>query len=261
MKLNKYNFILILGIYPLFILLNIIILKLSFSKPILFTILIVIFIVINLYTLNKLIVLPRKSNLYGILKEEDAEIPEDIGLKVYSSETLSKYHLNTKPVEIYSPLFIKKDNQIKIVISKTLLKQNKLFQEISITRECLKFKSLSTVKTVLLFITPILFGVNLILILIIMYNTNNDPNTNPFLYSLYMPFMYTIVFLLHVYLWNKYTSKAEQRIDKMLTKYFSVDQVVSFIKEEEALIGKGESDKYKKVNTHYMNQRIDKFKN
>lgn len=260
MKLNKNNIVLILGLFPVFILFNILILNFIPQNSVWFIVMLIMFMLINFFGIKKMRELPRKKEKYGALRKLELELPKEIKLDVYSSEKLGKYHMKSKLAEIYSPLILKGNNNNKIVISELLLKQDNLFQKITITREYLRQKTLSTIKMIIFLIMPVLLGMSIVLGLIMWYNNNNDPSMNPFLYSFYMPLLYTIAFLVHVFFWDRFLSREEHKIDKLLLNYFSAEEVISFMKKSEQLEGKGESEKQGKINDYHMNQRINKLK-
>lgn len=260
MKINRFNLAMILGILPLFSLMSILILKLVYTNTWLYYGLFAILLWLNYKIVKKFWTMPKRSSQYGGLERLEIELPVLIGMDIYTSRDFDTYKFLNRHVELYSPLIITENNNLKLIISEDMYRSSDIdFCKVALTREYLKFKDKSTVKIVLRLIMPILIVINIILLMVDKQVKFSD-YFNPFIYNFLMPFTGVIIFLITLLTWNNYISANEQKIDKILLNFFTVEQTVSYIEMIEGIEGSGEKDKYKTFNEHYAKQRIDKLK-
>lgn len=261
MKINKYNLIPIIGIIPLFIIMNLLILALVWNNKVLFYCLLFIFTFINYKIVLKLIYMPKSKNYYQNLIRIEWDSPFKNEIPVFSSADFDKYDFIIRTIEIFSPLIINKEEDIKLVISEKLLNnEKKIFIDIAITRELIKYKTMSHIKILLRLIIPFLIVINIVL-LIIIKEINLYNYFSPFIINFIIPFISLMLFIFNLVSWNIYLSKEEQRIDKELLDFFSVDDIIFYINRIEEIEGREEKEKHKTFNHHYSNQRIEKIKN
>lgn len=261
MKINKFNLIPILGIIPLFIVMNLLILALVWNNKILFYCLLLIFVFLNYKIFFKFVYMPKGKGYYQNLTKIDWENQCKIDIPLFSSSDFDKYDFITRTVEVFSPLIVKKEDDIKVVISEKLLNnEKKIFNDIAITREVIKYKTMSHIKILLRLIIPLLIVINFIL-LIIFKKINLYNYFSSFIINFIAPFILLMLFILNLVSWNIYLSKEEQKIDTMLLEFFSVEEIISYIKRLEEIEGRDEKEKYKSFSEHYLNQRIKNLKN
>lgn len=257
MKMNINNLLMIIGIVPMFIMMSIMIL-LTVKSVLWFYTLLLIFLLANLWLIKKQLYIPRKLKDYGEIKKVEINLPVN-GFEVFGSEGLELYDFLNRTVEVYSPLFNSKESKTKLIISeKKLNAYPTSFTKVALVRSYIQHKEMSTVKIVLRLVCPLLLAVNIALY-IIWKDIGVSKYLSPFFVNMALPLILVILFLLHLHSWNKYISANEQQIDKALLQYFTVEEVVSYIREIERIEGRNEKDKSKSLNGYYSQQRINKI--
>lgn len=260
MRLKSVNKYYILGIVPLLIIVFTLSLKLFYNNKWLFYSLLMFAVLLFYQLIKKFVFMPRPLKEYGDLKKINFNLPIDYNVELYSSQRMDKYFLETKIVEVFSPLYLKRDENIKVIVNEKLLEnREKSFIIIAICRELEKYRRKIQAKVILALLIPVLASLVVLLVGILTKVSLLD-YFSPVIVHFLLPFLAVIALLIYLFLWNQYISKQEIKLDLFLTSYFDINDVESYISQVEEMEGRVESDKYKEFNNYYVEKRIKKLR-
>ncbi|SDK05524.1 hypothetical protein [Natronincola ferrireducens] len=260
MRLDNINKYYIVGILPFTTVIFILSLLLSYNRKTVFYSLLMVGVLTTYQLVKKFTFLPRPLEEYKDLKEIKPHLPIKYDVRYFTSKDFDKYPFFPRIVEILSPLYLKEGEKLKVVINESLLKnKNEPFIYIAICREIEKYRTKSQVKIILTLVTPILMVIIIVLwSLFIKINLSNY--LNPFILYFILPSFTVILFLSHLFFWNRYVTVQEAKLDEFLTSYFHIDDVEKYIKHIEGLEGGAETSKHREFNSYYAKQRLKKLK-
>lgn len=208
--------------------------------------------------ISKVRFLPRALEEYGELTPVELKLPENPGVEIYSSDVLYKYDFLLRIAEFLSP-FSFGNSKPKVVINPQLLQEKgKRFMEIAVMREIERYRRNHQVSTVLHLFLP-LAVVAILILSIIAFKIPVLEHLGPFWLYFAMPFIFTLLFGLHVFLWNRSLSAKDFQLDSHLASLFGVKDVKQYIMSVAELERRGEKQHHAPVNQHYVSQRLKKL--
>lgn len=208
--------------------------------------------------ISKVRFLPRALAEYGELSPVELKLPGDPDVEVYSSNVMCQYDFLLRIAEFLSP-FSFGDNRPKIVINPQLLQEKgKRFMEIAVMREIERYRRNHQVNTILRLFLP-LAVVAILILSVFAFKIRILEYLGPFWVYFAMPFICTLLFGLHVFLWNRSLSVKDYQLDSHLASLFSVKDVKQYIMCVAELERRGEKQHHAPVNQHYVSQRLKKL--
>lgn len=259
MKLKSTNIYYLIGLIPWLVLDLGLALYLSYDIKWLFYPLLLIGIGVIYLLVQKFTYLPRAKSEYESLEESKITLPVSYGVDIYTCKSLSQHSFILRVAEVLSPLILQKNETLKVVMNEQLLKEEgEQFMQIAVVRELERYRTKSQVKVVLRLVVPLLMMVGVVLT-VLAFRVNLLDYATSFTVNFALPFMVVVIFLLHLFLWNRYLSKEESRLDRFLLQHFSLGAVEHYISKIEELEGSNEKEKYKVFNQHYAKERISKL--
>jgi len=208
--------------------------------------------------IGKIIFLPRPEREYRELRPLSLDLPEDYGVELFTCPALSKYDFVLRVVEILSP-FAFRGCSPKVVVNPMLLeKKGEMFMKIAITREIERYRKKYQVNTILHLAVPILV-LTVIVLSVFAFDIQISNYLSPFILQLVFPFLFTILFVGHLFLWNKCLSQKDYQLDSFLASIFPVEDVRNYILNMEELERRNEKEKHSTINDHYTSMRLKKL--
>lgn len=205
--------------------------------------------------IGKVRFLPHPIAEYGELKRELLHLPGEPNVEVYSSKALCQYDFVLRIAEFLSPLSFA-DNLPKVVINPQLLQEKgKRFMEIAVMREVERYRRKHQVAAILHLLLPLFVPV-IVILSIVAFKIPISDYLSLFMMQLVMPFLFTILSGLHLFLWNRSISAKDYQLDLFLTSMFSVKDVKEYINTLGKLEGRDEKQKYDSLNQHYTSLRL-----
>lgn len=256
-SINKYY---ILGIIPLITIDFTLLLILVYKNEWIFYPVLMAGVLIIYQFIKKFSFMPRPLKEYKDLKKIKLKLPIHYDVEYFSSQDLDKYSFLVRIVEVLSPLYLKRGEKIKVVVSEKILKtQSPTFVKIAVCREIEKYRTKSLLKIILVLVVPILTIISIVLLGMIL-KINLLTYFNPFVAYFLLPFFAVVLLVAYLFFWNQYISNQETKLDAFLTSYFRVEDVEKYINQIEKLEGGVENSKYQAFNNYYAKQRIKKLK-
>ena len=216
-----------------------------------------------LWLCRKVSCLPRPQLEYGELTPLELEVPGPCEVQVYTSERMGYYEFLHRTVELVRPLVPNEKHPILVAVNPKLLQQEgEEFVQIAVAREVESYRRHEQLRAVLGLVLPVL-GVALgVEVLILAHRLGWLAQS--YLLSMVEPAIAVAALVGTLYLWNKNMSKRDFLMDQAMTAYFTREQLVNYIRQEEALNEKEEKPDYsreaeerKLVHQHYMTERIE----
>lgn len=260
MRLKRNNIYYIIGIVPLSLVVTVFALILSYEKVWLFYTLLILASLILYSVVRKFNCLPRPLREYKDLRPIKLNLPVQYDVQYVVSKDLDQYAFLGRVVEIISPLYMKKGEKIRVVISEEKRKTyGDAFIKMAVCRELEKYRSKSAVKILLSLITPVL-AVAAVTLAFFVFKIDVLQYFNYFVAYFLFPFLATALLLSYLFFWNKYVTKEEVRLDTFLISHFSKEDVEKYIKTVEVIEGGDTTRKHQDFEKYYTAQRIKKLK-
>lgn len=216
-----------------------------------------LFIIGFLYKKTRYI--PYSKSAYEDLELLHLPLPTEYKVEVYSSQSMSNNKFALRIVELISPYYLKKE-PLKAVINKKLYKEfGESFFSIAVTRELEKYKIKYQIKTILRLLLPIFFGIIIALLFQILKGSGILPNSL-FIPHFLLPVLLMLLFVTHLYLWNRMMLKMDYQLDENLATFFSLEEIVKYIVVVDKIERGGDKEKYSEVNEHYQKERVKRIK-
>jgi uncharacterized integral membrane protein len=254
MKIKSLNVYYIIGIVPITMINFILGLKLSSNKIWLSSMIGIIGIAVIIGIIKKFTVMPYPVASYGKLNPLSLELPVECNALLYTSDIMDKHAFLNRTVEIISS--IRQTDTFIVVVNPKLPKEyGEEFTKCAIVRELKKYSSKSVLKDVLLLVIPMEVLLSLILC-VFTFQINLSTYFGGFFTNFVLPLMAVIIFAFTLYMWNRFVSKQDIKLDRYLLKYFSSKDVVHFVEVMNELQSANENENSKKFNQHYLKERI-----
>ena len=129
---------------------------------------------------------------------------------------------------------------------------------IAATREVLRYARRISVKLYALIALPIMLFISVVLLFFSFHQVLTSYFSMAAL-NLLLPFALMLLFLLSLFFWNSRVSRSDTALDIALLDYFPKQEVVSYVKKTEALMEKGDKEKTKVFNEHFLSSRVEKI--
>lgn len=212
--------------------------------------------------IGKVRFLPRSLAEYGELTPEELELPGAPNVEVYSSKTLCQYDFILRIAEFLSPFSFGGSTPKVVLNPKLLQEKGKRFMEIAVMREIERYRKNHQVSSILhLLLPPLLLAI--IVLSVFAFKIPVLDYLGPFWLQFVMPFLFTLLFGLHLFIWNKSLSAKDYQLDLYLASLFGVKDVKQFIISVAELERGGEKEHHVPMNQHYTSLRLkqlEKFK-
>ncbi len=204
------------------------------------------------------IYMPHSEKSYGKLESLDISIPLESDAAFFTSEDMGRYEFMGRTVEIISPLSFK-GMQPKVVVNpKMIEKYGKRFAQIAITRELLKNRYAVNVRNFVQFIVSLLVPVGFLLAYFL-FRLKLVSVFSPFILTFALPMMIAIAFVGLMFFWNVTISKRDYKVDHDLLEFFRKHEVEDFIRKMNEAEGVNDSEKSRKFNNYFSEDRIKKL--
>lgn len=254
MKLKSLNLYYIIGIIPLTALNFILGMKLASERIWLVCLIGMIGAIVIGGLIKKFMVMPYSVTSYGKLDPISLELPVNCNVLLFTSDIMDKYAFLGRTVEIISPL--RQTGKFIVVVNPKLLREyGKEFTKCAIVRELKRFSSASGLKIILRLAMPIEILIALILS-VFTFHINLSTYFSGFYVNFLLPFITVVIFGFTLYRWNRYVSKQDMKLDRFLLEYFPSNDVVHYVRVMNELQSVDESEKSRKFNQHYAEERL-----
>ena len=201
--------------------------------------------------------MPFKKTAYAELVKTDLDIPLDWSVEICTSAKMAEYDFMTRIVEIVSPM--KMGQKTVVAINPAVLeKEGKTYMRIAITREVLRYAYRISAKLYALISLPIMLFIGVILFFFSFHQVLTSYFSLAAL-NLLLPFVLMLLFLLSLFFWNNRVAYYDTLLDKMLLDYFPKQAVIDYIKHTEVMMSKGDKEKSKVFNEHFLSSRVRKI--
>jgi hypothetical protein len=231
--------------------------KLSSNKIWLSSMIGIIGIGIIIGIIKKFTVMPYPIASYGKLHPLSLDLPVKCNALLYTSDIMDQHSFLSRTVEIVTT--IHNTDTYTIVVSPKLLREyGAEFTKCAVVREIKKYSSKSALKTFLLLVLPLEVLASLIMCVFI-FRINLNTYFNAFTTNFILPFIAVIIFAFTLYLWNRFVSKQDIKLDRYLLTHFSSNVVKNYIEVMNELQSVSENENSKKFNQHYSKERIKKI--
>lgn len=208
--------------------------------------------------IGKVRFLPRSLAEYGELTPVELELPGAPDVEVYSSNALCQYDFILRIAEFLSP-FSFGNSRPKVVLNPKLLQEKgKRFMEIAVMREIERYRRNYQVSSILHLVTPLLL-LAIVVLSVVAFKIPLSDYLGPFWFQFAMPFLFTLLFGLHLFIWNKSLSAKDYQLDLYLVSIFSVKDVKQYIINMEELERGGEKQHHAPINQHYTSLRLKRL--
>lgn len=256
MKLKSLNIFYIIGIIPITAINFLLGMKLASNKIWLTSIIGIIGIAVISGLIKKFMVMPYSLTSYGTLDPLVLDLPIDCSSNtlLFTSDIMDKYAFLSRTVEIISPL--RKTGKFIVVVNPKLLREyGKEFTKCAIVRELKKNSTASGLKVILRLVLPIEILLSLILS-VFAFRINLSTYFSGFYINFILPVIAVALFGFVLYTWNRYVSKQDMKLDRYLLEYFSSNDVAHYVEVMNELQSVDESEKSRKFNQHYAEERL-----
>ena len=258
MKIKSYNWTYLLASLPL-IILDASLFMLLCRKHLWAVILIAVVAALIIWRMARtFICMPHSEKAYGKLESYDLNIAMESDADFYLSEEMGRYEFMGRTVEIISPLSFKGQRPKVAINARMVEKYGKRFAQIAATRELLKNEHGVNAKNFVQFITSLLLPVALLLSYFL-FRVQLSGVFSYFILNFALPMIISIGFVGLMFYWNVSISKRDYRIDQMLLRYFKKHEVEDFIRRMNEVEGVNDSEKSRKFNNYFSEDRIKKL--
>ena len=202
--------------------------------------------------------MPYRKEAYADLERIALDIPLDWDVEAYASAKMAEYDFMTRIAEVVSPMRMGGKPAVVAVNPKVLESEGKTYMRIAATREVLRYARRISVKLYALIALPIMLFISVVLLFFSFHQVLTSYFSMAAL-NLLLPFALMLLFLLSLFFWNSRVSRSDTALDIALLDYFPKQEVVSYVKKTEALMEKGDKEKTKVFNEHFLSSRVEKI--
>ena len=202
--------------------------------------------------------LPYKKRAYSDLEKIDLDIPSEWAVEVYASPKMAEYDFLTRIVELISPMSFGGKPAAVAVNPEVLKREGKTFMQIAVMREIERYARRIPVKLFALIALPVTLFIGVILFFF-NYHQMLTSYFNLAALNLLLPFALMLLFLLSLFFWNSRISRYDTLLDTAMLEYFPKHEVIEYVKRMEMLMEKGDKEKSKVFNEHFLSSRVRKI--
>lgn len=257
MQLKSKNIYYILGLVPLTALDFLLAVKLTSGRWWLSALIGVLGVVTIICIIRKFLWIPHSEASYGTLVPLKLTLPVPYEVDLFTCEAMADYDFLNRVVEVISPIW--PAGRLKVAVNPVILKEKgETFMRTAVCRELRRYEDGSSLKILLGLVAPIETAV-LIVLGVWAYQVNLSRYFGSFFLNFILPFLMVILLGVDLYLWNRFVSGEDIKLDRYLTKYFTPEEIVCYIETTEEMQSACEGEKSRKFNEHYMEERIKKL--
>ena len=257
MQLKSKNLYYILGLVPLTALDFLLAVKLTAGRWWLSALTGALGVLAVVYIVRKFMWIPRPESGYGKLVPLKLTLPVPYEVDLFACKSMADYDFLNRIVEVISP--IRCEGRMKVAVNPVILKEKgETFMQAAICRELKRYEDGSSLKILLGLVLPIEAAVGIVLG-VLAYQVNLSRYFGSFFLNFILPFLLVILLGIDLYLWNRFISGEDIKLDRYLTAYFTPQEVVNYIQTIEAMQTACEGEKSRKFSEHYMEERIKRL--
>lgn len=202
--------------------------------------------------------MPYKKAAYADIESIDLDIPLDWSVSVCTSAKMAEYDFLGRIAEVVSPMKMGKRPCVVAVNPSVLEKEGKTYMRIAVTREVLRYAKRIPAKLFALIALPVMLFIGVILFFFSFHQVLTSYFSMAAL-NLLLPFALMLLFLLSLFFWNSRVAYYDTVLDTALLEYFPKQAVIDYVKRTEAMMAKGDKEKSKVFNEHFLSSRVRKI--
>ncbi len=205
---------------------------------------------------RKVLCLPRPAASYTGLEPLGLALPVQCNVRLCLCGEMARYEFLHRTVELVTPLRQKAGEPFLLAVNPELLRQEgEGYVRIAAMREIERCRRQEQLKTVLGLLTPLL-GLALLAELAALARRAGAAAPTG-VWALLEPTLLAAAAVLALYGWNQGVSRQDLRLDAALKEWFTVPELVQYIRRSEAMLQEGEKEERRAVQQHFVQQRID----
>lgn len=215
-------------------------------------------ILVCIRIVKKFYCVPYSEASYGEMEKLPLILPVPYKTVVFSCENMARYNFLNRIAEVISPMKWK-DDYVKIAVNPVMLKKyGSGFIKIAAVRELKRYETGAAYKTLLLLAIPLEMTIAGVLS-VFAFRMDLTAYLGNFFVNVLLPFLMAAGLGIFLFLWNRYISRLDMRLDQYLLQWFSPDEVKTYILVVEELEQKQEREKSHTFSQHYAQERIEKL--
>ncbi len=257
MRLKSKNLYYILGLVPLTALDFLLAVKLTAGRWWLSALTAVLGVLAVAYIIRKFLWIPHSEASYGELIPLKLRLPVPYEVDLFACASMANYDFLNRIVEVISP--IRCAGRLKVAVNPVILKEKgETFMRTAICRELKRYEDGSSLKILLGLAVPIEAAIGTVLG-VLAFQVDLSRYFGSFFLNFILPFLMVILLGVDLYLWNRFVSGEDIKLDRYLIAYFTTEEVVDYIQTIEKMQSACEGEKSRKFSDHYMEERIKRL--
>ena len=203
--------------------------------------------------------MPRSEASYEPLRLLTIELPARYPVKLYACDDMAKFDFMARVAEVISPFRMKEDHY-KLAVNPKLIEQHgETFIKIAATREMRRYETKGALKLLLGLLVPLQIILAIVLAIFVS-RVDLAQYFSAFFITFLLPLLMVFLVVGDLFLWNRFVSQQDIKLDAFLTSYFSVRDVERYITTMEKIEEGGEKEKSRKFSEHYAQERIQNLR-
>lgn len=250
MKIKSANWIYIAAIVPLLVADFGLGMWLAGGKLWLVLLLAFFCVAIVAWVFRKFWMMPKSMDTYGKYYKADLELPVEANVEIYWAEGMGQFEFLHRIVEVVTPLFPRKGEPFKLMMNPKMRSYHgETFMKVAATRELESLRTYTSLKSTLGLVLPFEF-LAAGLMVVANFHLQLETVLGGFWVNMVGPFVFVALFGLSLFLWNKWLTKNDIRLDLYLLAHFSKEEIEEYICITEKMMeggakGKEFSERYK----------------